>query len=264
MVRHDLTHMVRQESTHVTKYDLTHVARYDPGHVVRYDLTHIAKHDLAQVAKYNPTHEVVYEPFQMVRYNPTHIVRHDPTHVLNETWGQVPHYRHLASHILHVHRRPQLPLRDRLAREELVGVAVHAEVGDAELPTAELPVEHVLLLDPAHRLGVAAQHHHPLGVATAPVVVVVVVLAGRAAVVVVGYGEVGIDILPGHGLRRQAAVAHPNLRSDLFPPRKRSNTAKIARWGVSPMRECREELRGLDSERQSKGEEDKKREGKKA
>ncbi|URE17618.1 hypothetical protein MUK42_05045 [Musa troglodytarum] len=119
---------------------------------------------------------------------------------------EVAHDGHLPPHVLDVHRRPELALRDRLARKQLPSVPVHAEVGDAELATAKLTIEYILLLDPAGRPHAAAEDGQPLGVAaggppTAPAVEIV--LAGGGLVV-----EVGADVLSGDGRRRTAAVAH--------------------------------------------------------
>ncbi|BAS94457.1 Os05g0467150, partial [Oryza sativa Japonica Group] len=83
--------------------------------------------------------------------------------------GQVPHDGHLPPHVLHVHGRPQLPLRDRLAREELPRAPVHAQVRHPELAAPQLPVQRVLLLDPAvHLAPFLPEHRQPLLLPASP------------------------------------------------------------------------------------------------
>lgn len=139
--------------------------------------------------------------------------------------GEVAHDRDLAAHVIDVHRGAQLPLRDRLAREQLPGVAVHAQVGDPEFAAPELAVEDVLVVDAlAAPLG---EHREALrmvstcasapAAAAAPAVGVatVVVLPPRAAVVVmvVGAGEVGLHVLASRCGRGAATVPHCSLFS---------------------------------------------------
>ena len=61
--------------------------------------------------------------------------------------GQMLHNRHFPLHVLDIHGGPELPLRDRLTREEVPRGSLDAEVGDTELAASELSVEQVPVLD---------------------------------------------------------------------------------------------------------------------
>jgi len=51
----------------------------------------------------------------------------------------------LAAHVFDVHGGSELPLGNRLAGQGLLGLAVRAEVGDAELAPAQFPAQYVLV-----------------------------------------------------------------------------------------------------------------------
>ena len=108
---------------------------------------------------------------------------------------QMLHDRHLPPHVVHIHRRPELPLRNRLAGEQLPSVAIDAQVSHAELPPAQLPIHHVLLLDPI--LGHPIQHRD--GLLASSGVLPTVIVAG-----IVGR----LHILPGNSCRRSTTVPH--------------------------------------------------------
>ncbi|BAS75068.1 Os01g0832450, partial [Oryza sativa Japonica Group] len=77
--------------------------------------------------------------------------------------GEVAHDGDLPAHVLHVDRRPQLPLGDGLAGEQLLGVPIHAQVRHPELPPPELPVQRVLVVDPSDQLApFLPEHGEPL------------------------------------------------------------------------------------------------------
>jgi len=132
--------------------------------------------------------------------------------------GQVPHDGHLPPHVLHVHGRPQLPLGDGLAGQQLPRAPVHAQVRHPELAAPELPVQRVLLLDPgAHVAPFLPEHRQPLLLpGAAPASGAVPRLVGLLLPAACGGREVRrLDVFPRRGGRRAAAVSHGCCRARL-------------------------------------------------